>query len=263
MSLAAAPLAFIFVDVSSLPRQRMLFEDALGLKVIENQFHPPHEHHGLVKYDAGGTIVSINLFNGPRLRRDDSDGLTMVCRTRLGEAELSRLDAYGTRAGRSFTDADGHHYVFETRPPADPTLDIEVDHVRLAVPDLQESMAFYRDVLGLRIVERGETTARFATGTLDLVLERRTRAVDGRPIRHSAYLLVFYTGDVHAAEAELAGRGLTFRSGAGFSDIGGTARFSDPSGHIFCLYQPSAESLTWGSAEKVMELMTGGAAAPR
>jgi hypothetical protein len=100
---------------------------------------------------------------------------------------------------------------------------------------------------------------RFATDSLDLVLDQCPSAVDGRPIRHSACLMVFYTSDVEAAKQALARRGLTFRSGVGFSDIGGTARFNDPSGHIFCLYQPSAESLMWGSADKVLDLMTGGA----
>jgi hypothetical protein len=68
--------------------------------------------------------------------------------------------------------------------------------------------------------------------------------------------MVFYTADVVDAERALRARGVAFSSSAGFSDIGGTARFRDPSGHTFCLYQPSAESLTWGSAGKVAELMT-------
>ncbi|MFC6930775.1 hypothetical protein ACFQHO_10840 [Actinomadura yumaensis] len=38
--LAHAPLMFVFLDISSLPRHRRLLEDVLRLRVIENQFHP-------------------------------------------------------------------------------------------------------------------------------------------------------------------------------------------------------------------------------
>jgi hypothetical protein len=48
----------------------------------------------------------------------------------------------------------------------------------------------------------------------------------------------------------------------GFSEIGGTIRFDDPSGHRLCLYVPSRESLTWGSGPKVLELAGAPAAAP-
>lgn len=259
--LADAPLMFVFLDISSLPRHRKLYEDVLGLRVIENQFHPPHEHHGLVKYDAGGTILSINLF-AERKFRHMSDGLTLVCRT-MAEGLPERLAAFGTVTGPDFTDADGHHYVLRQTPPADPALATDILELRLAVDDLATSMPFYREVLGLRPISVAADACRFATGSVDIVLEQRRSAVDGRPIRHNACLMVFYTADVLAAERALTQRGLSFRSSTGFSDIGGTARFTDPSGHIFCLYQPSAESLTWGSAGKVLELMTGRATASR
>ena len=259
--LADAPVMFVFLDISSLPRQRKLYENVLGLRVIENQFHPPHEHHGLVKYDAGGTILSINLF-AERKFRHMSDGLTLVCRTRA-EGLPERLAAFGTMTGPDFTDVDGHHYVLRPTPPADPNLTTDILELRLAVDDLATSVPFYREVLGLRPASAAPNTVRLATGSVGIVLEQRRSAVDGRPIRHNASLIVFYTADVLAAERALTQRGLSFRSSTGFSDIGATARFTDPSGHIFCLYQPSAESLTWGSADKVLELMTGRATASR
>ena len=261
-SLADAPLMFVFLDISSLPRHRRLYEDALGMRVIENQFHPPHEHHGLVKYDAGGTILSINLFAERKFRRGDADGVTLVCRTTLDDLP-GRLSTYGVASGSRFTDADGHHYLFRRVRPAGPTLATDIVELRLAVDDLSNSVLFYRDVLGLRIVGGGTGTCRFTTGSLDLVLYQRPRTAHGHPVRYNACLMVFYTPDVEASQLALKRRGLTFRTRIGFSDIGGTVRFNDPSGHIFCLYQPSAESLTWGSADKVLDLMTGGVKASR
>ncbi|MFI5495973.1 VOC family protein [Actinoplanes sp. NPDC051859] len=254
--LSGASLMFVFLDVSSLPRHRRLYEEVFGFEVIENQFHPPHEHHGLVKYDAGGTILAVNLFAERKFQRPDADGVTLVCRV----AEPDRLEAlteYGVRTGADFTDVDGHHYRFTTEQPAGPGLQAEISELRVAVPDLAAAVPFYRDVLGLRLAgDDSGDEVRFHTGSIDLTIYQAAVGPDGRPLRYNAFLMVFYTGDVEVAERELAGRGLTFSQGAGFSDIGGTARFRDPSGNVFCLYQPSAESLTWGSADKVMQLMT-------
>ncbi|HKT03827.1 MAG TPA: VOC family protein [Rugosimonospora sp.] len=243
-SLADAPLMFVFLDISSLPHHRRFLEDTLRLRVVENQFHPPHEHHGLVKYDAGGTILSINLFADRKFRSAASDAVTLVCRT---SADLPE----------TLTDVDGHHYELLREPPADAALVTDIVAVRLAVTDLAESVRFYRDVLGLSPSGPEPQGYRFRTGSLDLVLYEST--VDPDLVRYNACLLVFYTSDCEAAEQALIRRGLRFRSTTGVSDIGATARFNDPSGHVYCLYQPSAESLQWGSAAKVMDLMTGGA----
>jgi len=253
---------FVFLDIPSLPCQRRLFEDVLALRLVENQFHPPHEHHGLVKYDAGSTILAVNLFAERKFRGQGADAVTLVCRTTI-DGLPRRLDGHGVGDGRSFTDAGGHHYVFRRAAPDDPELVTDIVELRLAVTDLAVSVVFYRDVLGLPVVDASPVSCRFATGSLDLVLTRGPTTEDARPSRYSAILMVFYTADVVAAAHMLADRGLAFRTPPGFSDIGGTARFADPTGHVFCLYQPSPESLTWGSAPKVLDLMTGGITAGR
>ncbi|MEV6812643.1 VOC family protein [Micromonospora sp. NPDC051296] len=248
--LREAPLLFVFIDISSLPRHRRLCEDVLGFRVVENQFHPPHEHHGLVKYDAGGTILALNLFTESKFRQGTSDALTLVCRTAGGPGD-PRLDAYGTRADGLFTDRDGHHFVLGA---GDSDRGAEIVEVRLAVSSLTASVPFYRDVLGLELRDQDADSARFATGTVDLTLELCPDTPDGRKARFNGYLVVFHVPEVRAAAAALAERGLAFRGPVGFSDIGGTVRFNDPTGHVLCLYEPSAESLTWGSADKVREL---------
>lgn len=253
MSLAESSLMFVFQYVSDLARERALLEDELGLRLIENQFHPPHEHHGLTKYDAGGTIISLNLFAGHRFQHDDSDGLTMGYRTNDPDRLRAKLNRYGTWRGPLFTDSDGHHYRFEAGTPTG-SLTIDLTEIRLVVTDLAESIPYYRDVLGLALIEQQPATARFTSGTADIVLDERSAAADCRPVRRNAYLVVFHAVDVVRAQKSLENRGLVFSQGAGFSDIGGTARFIDPSGHTFCLYEPSAESLTWGSGDKVTEL---------
>lgn len=255
MSLAESSLMFVFQDVPDLASGRALLEEKIGLRLIENQFHPPHEHHGLVKYDVGGTIVSLNLFAEHRFQHGDSDGLTMGYRTRDPDRLRAGLNGYGTWNGPVFTDRYGHHYRFEPGVP-NGSLTVDLTEIRLVVPELTSSVPFYGDVLGLPLVERQPTSARFATGTTDIVLDESPFAADGRPARYNAYLVVFHTQDVVLAQKSLESRGLMFSQDAGFSDIGGTARFVAPPGHTFCLYEPSAESLTWGSGDKVAALAT-------
>jgi len=47
---------------------------------------------------------------------------------------------------------------------------IRVDHVAVAVPDLEAAVAFYRDVLGFEVKERRETTGVF-TGMVSAVVD--------------------------------------------------------------------------------------------
>jgi catechol 2,3-dioxygenase-like lactoylglutathione lyase family enzyme len=261
MSLHGAPLLYVFYETSLIERQRELYEDIFGLPVIENQFHPPHEVHGLVKYDGGQIILSLNLSKPAKFEKQASDGLTTVFSVVSEQALQRQLRQHGYNPpqvpGSFFTDAFGHHYLFKEdlsgRP--DHLTNSVVDQLLLTVSNLPASVAFYQDVLGLELREQKEHTARFGTGTVDLCLQDGLSAPDGRPIRYDTYLIVFYTEDIHGTRERLIERGMIFRSHrVGLSDIGYTVRFADPSGHNFCLYKPSEESLTWGSGPKVLEI---------
>ena len=243
--LRGAPLLYVFLETRDLDEQRTVLEAGIGLPVIEVEPHLPHERHGVVKYDAGGLVLSLNISTPSRFADEGSDALVLVFdgSPPAGLAGARRLDL---PEGRLLTDRHGHHYLFRGGgwPPA-------VREVRLAVPDLAAAAAFYGGVLGLD--RRGP--AAFATATCDLVLEESATAVDGRPPRRHNFLVVFHTADVEETMAGLEARGVAFKgSRVGYSEIGGTIRFEDPAGHWLCLYQPSAECLEWGSGPKVREL---------
>jgi predicted enzyme related to lactoylglutathione lyase len=258
---------YVFADAHGLPRQRELLETAVGLPVIEIEPHLPHHRHGAVKYDAGPIIFSLNLASPGKFRPDQSDALVTVFtvdpKWRIG----ARVRAYGRTLRRTdgelFTDPSGHHYLF--RPARD---DVRgrlrrpvIEELRLIVEDLAESTRYYRDVLDLAQLGGTSTTARFATGSCDLVLEESATAPDGRIAQRRTCLIVFHAADVEATRVALEQRGADFGNRhAAYSEIGGTARFDDPSGHRLCLYEPSAESLAWESGPKVMEIAAGSAA---
>jgi catechol 2,3-dioxygenase-like lactoylglutathione lyase family enzyme len=160
--------------------------------------------------------------------------------------------------GEVYTDPWGHHYAFRRAECATPA----VAELRLAVEDVAESAAFYRDRLGLDVLDQGGREARIATSSAGIVLERRDVAIDGRRLNRRTVLIVFYANPIEAMREALIENGLVFSNRrVAYSKIGGTTRFEDPSGHRFCLYEPSDESLTWGSAQKVFEVAASSAAA--
>jgi catechol 2,3-dioxygenase-like lactoylglutathione lyase family enzyme len=263
MSLHEAPLLYVFADIAGLDGQRELLESAIGLPVVEVEAHLPHERHGVVKYDAGRLILSINLSTPGKFHDAESDGLVTVFdvdRDWAGEDRLREVCRVTPDPWANvYTDPWGHHYAFRATEGGPPSP--RVAELRLAVDDVPESVAFYRDRLGLEVIDAGPAAARIATASVDLVLERRALAADGRRIDRRTLLIVFYSSPIEAMRRTLIGRGLEFSTRrVAYSKIGGTTRFEDPSGHRFCLYEPSDESLTWGSGQKVLEVAALGAA---
>mgnify|MGYP006144379899 CR=1 FL=1 len=261
MSLRSAPLLLLFYETSRIRRQRQLFEDVIGVPVIEVEPHLPHHRHGVFKYDAGGIILSHNMSGPSRFRPGESDALVTAFAV-PAEWSFERLRETGMAAENgdgTWTDEEGRHFAFLPTPGLDRAV---VDELRLVVPDLDGSARFYEEVLDLEPLERTEAHARFATGTVPIRLVRGDRGPDGGRLRHHSYLVVFHAPEIEETRAALEARGLEFRGvRVGFSEIGGTTRFDDPSGHRLCLYVPSEESLTWGSGPKVLEIAGGQAAA--
>lgn len=114
--------------------------------------------------------------------------------------------------------------------------------VALPVSDVDEAVAFYRDVLGLRHIATFGGLAFFDVGGVRLLLEL---AEDPEPVdEHVLYLAV---DDIHAAHAELQGRGTTFVDDPHviFTDEQGTfgtageaewmTFFRDPDGNLLAL----------------------------
>ncbi|MBG0566099.1 VOC family protein [Actinoplanes aureus] len=232
MLLRDRPLLYVFLEAHNLAAQRAFMEDRLGLPVIETDDDPSHRH-GVVKYDAGSLLLSLNLSPASRFRVSGSDGLTIVC-------------AGGTAL---VTDPHGHRFRPGGRPPV-------VTELRLRVTDPAACVPFYRDVLGLWQPEPAEPA--FVTGSVPIVLEAAPPVTNGCRVRHDTYLLVFHTPDIDRSTAELADAGLTFSGrGVGSKEIGRTIHFTDPGGHRFCLYQPSELALGYDSGATLREILAG------
>jgi len=255
-------IAFIFLEVASLPEARAFYEDVLGLPVVENQFNPPHHRHGIVKYDAGDTILALNLAD--RSFNPDAHEPIQTCfsggarreATVYAELQIRGFHAPAS-AGAEFKDRDGHRFSIrraETYALWRGMDDLGLEEIAYEVDSIDRSIVFYEKQLGLmRADSSGPDDVRFSTGNVRV---RLLESVAGAPARHNTLLTVFYTPDVKRAASALEARGIAFPHPVRFSDIGGTVRFTDPSGHQFCLYQPSPLSLSWDSGLKLQEIMT-------
>jgi predicted enzyme related to lactoylglutathione lyase len=268
MTLHGAPLVYLFLETSTLPSQRTFFETVLGLPLIEVEPHLPHHRHGVVKYDAGDIVLSLNLTGPSRFAKTESDAVTTVLAEPAGRPSVvaalrdaPRLGTIRDEEGSAlFTDRDGHHYRFveQREPSAEGRAAPVVSRLHLCVYDLGVALEFYVLRLGLTLIDCEGRRAILGTGSVAIELEEREAAVDERRPRTATSLIVFHTADVEATTRSLTDLGIQFRSQhAGFSEIGGTIRFDDPSGNRLCLYQPSEESLTWGSGPKVIDIAHG------
>ena len=94
------PLLYVFFEVAQLERQRRLLETGFGFPVIEVEPHMPHHRHGVVKYDAGGVILSLNLTDSHRFLRDSTDALVTVIEEPPGQLDGWRPAGHGVASPR-------------------------------------------------------------------------------------------------------------------------------------------------------------------
>lgn len=183
------------------------------------------------------------------------------------------------RAVRDASNGNGSgpaHVADDARPLAGAPL----VYLFLFVRDAEEAVSLYSDALGLRAVEGGpcsresggyeDGVVKYGTGGviltthhLETVREEEEipdhpcppRSVN--PILMGGKAIVFHTGDIQGAVSTLSGKGVQFTRGVVRSEIGAVARFADPSGHVFYLYEPSANALRKPSGAKIESALAG------
>jgi predicted enzyme related to lactoylglutathione lyase len=114
----------------------------------------------------------------------------------------------------------------------------DVGQIAMRATDLARATAFYRDTLGLSLAIEAPGMVFFQVGSLMIMLGRP----ESGEFDHPGSLLYFRTGDIAAAHATLAGRGVKFRDQPHVVHRAGArelwmAFFDDSEGNMLALMQ--------------------------
>lgn len=285
-------IPYIFLYVSDLAQARAFYEQALGLTVLE-------EDPGAVKYDTGDVVLALNRASdfGIPLRGGRDDSAMVVFHTPDLDATVADLRGRGVStdeplryeigATASFYDPDGHCLcLYEpseealTWPSAKKILEVldgapargavmpgglsrgRIIYVFLFVTDVARTQRFYRDQLGLVVLEEDSSSGvvKYDAGgfilATHLVGGDAACAVDMDVSQVKSIAFAVHAVDIEQAHAELKGRDLAFRGGIQRGAIGATARFQDPEGYPFFLYTPSETALAWSSGPRIHSMLS-------
>ena len=115
----------------------------------------------------------------------------------------------------------------------------KVDDVFFNVDDMEESVAFYRDTLGLPVKYQSSDWVEFDAGNVTIALRRFGSGPEGRPelgVGEGA-TLVFAVEDIEKTRAELEGKGIKLIGGVFEYGLVKLAAFEDLNGNVLQIYQ--------------------------
>lgn len=115
-----------------------------------------------------------------------------------------------------------------------------IDNIILAVHDMDRSLAFYRDAVGLEVRMTSPEFAFLQAGVVTLCLRRSAGAAEATATG-TGVEVVFSVSDIHEAYAALTAKGVKFRVEPRV--VTGTlwaADFRDPDGHVLSIFGPAA-----------------------
>jgi predicted enzyme related to lactoylglutathione lyase len=110
-------------------------------------------------------------------------------------------------------------------------MDALLGAVWLYATDVSRAVEFYRDAVGLPLIEENEHVAHFDAGNVRLSIH------PAREPPGSGGFYVFVVDDIYATAGELASRGVEFEGAVTEEVYGRVIEFRDPDGHELFLWQ--------------------------
>jgi lactoylglutathione lyase len=108
--------------------------------------------------------------------------------------------------------------------------------VMIIVSDMDRSVAFYRDVLGLAVEQESDAWSQLDAGTISIGLHHGREGVVANP--EGGAEIAFYVDDAHKAVEELRSRGAEIAQEPEREDFGGLLAYvKDPDGYLIQLLE--------------------------
>jgi predicted enzyme related to lactoylglutathione lyase len=107
--------------------------------------------------------------------------------------------------------------------------------IMLVTHDMEKSTAFYRDVLGLKLMFSAPAWTQFDAGNIHLGLHSPSERLHAE--RTNSVQFGFYVDDIQKAAKELKSKGVHFVMEPAKQEFGWLAVFSDPDGYHIQLGQ--------------------------
>jgi catechol 2,3-dioxygenase-like lactoylglutathione lyase family enzyme len=214
----ASELELIASDFNEGIKKAAAMHDAAPAEVEGNVLEGK-EGRRLSFYDIHGNLTTFSEPTKKAFSGDDGSKLRSLLKNR----------GFGT-AGR--------------RKPDNPA---PIIGITLLVNNLQRSIKFYRDTLGLKALRTTDREVRFDAGPMIITVRVEQHIGMVRFLRKRELLrdqIMFYVPDLKAETENLTSKGVHFPNGIeGSISAGQVAYFADPDGHNLWLWQPP-EKLT-------------------
>lgn len=111
---------------------------------------------------------------------------------------------------------------------------LKLSHIWLYVKDTKQSIAFYRDVIGLTLTETFPDGALFDGGGVFLGIHREEGERKSLP---GSAVIIFRTGRIEKEYDRLEQRGVMFDTPVRHEPYGKIASFKDPDGYLLEIVQ--------------------------
>jgi catechol 2,3-dioxygenase-like lactoylglutathione lyase family enzyme len=286
-----APICYVFLYVRDLGQSRQQFEDKLGFDPIESDADAVKYRAGqtmLALNLAEGFGIDLSQPRTQSLIVFHSYDVTAAAKSlRERSVEIGDIDRYEIGATVEVKNFEQHglmlyepsadaltwpsaakiREVMGVDPPEARPVEYTAKYffglgtrpllyVFQFVRDAAEAAEFYQQQLGLKVLETDDSVGvvKYDGGTFILATHAENHlGARGDPPRTSGMACVFLVDDVRRQAVTLKNRGVAVGA-VSTSEIGNIARFTDPNGHAYFLYEPSKASLDWPSGAVLREL---------
>ncbi|MFN8589148.1 MAG: VOC family protein [Candidatus Eisenbacteria bacterium] len=231
----------VVLVTSDLDRQREFYEQRLGLV-------PAHAEAGLVAFGTAGAALA--------LQRADAGAPAEVRLTLTADALDARLELLRTRGvtvevapaatplGRVaiVRDPEGNRVqLSEAAPTFAAATGPALSHAIVNAARFDETVAFYRELLGLKMAEEDGAWVVFDTGDTRLAVHDRDDATSLVLPAGQTVTFALEDGDFDAWADELRERGVVFAAAPGENVFGVQAEVEDADGWCVVLHGPAPD----------------------